>query len=203
MAALDSGRGISLALIVLLLGGLSDLLGQSVVLFANRVRPGRFVFSLITAGIVLAFSVAFWAGSIWLAAWLTFDSFRPFREVLTVVYLSYAPLILGVVVFLPYLGNIIFRVLRIWIFLALLVAVQVVYPFSFWQAILCCSLGWIVYELATRLPVIRAERLSSWWWRFTTGTPEPVDIQAMADQLAEQGRLLLNKQQRKVTRGGK
>lgn len=201
--ALRTTTGGTLALIVLWLGGLSDVLGQSVVLFANRIKPGRFVISIVSAVLVLVLSVGFWAASIWLTATFVLDVDRPLADVLNVVYLSYAPLLFGIFVFLPYLGNYIFRLLRIWIFLALLVGVQEAYAFNFWEAILCCALGWIVYELLTRLPLLRIKRLSQWWWRVTTGTPEPIDIQARADELAERGRLLLTKRFNKVTKGSK
>lgn len=202
-AALSSATGGTLTLIVLWLGGLSDVLGQSVVLFANRIKPGRFIVSIVSAVLVLALSVGFWAASIWLTATFVIGVNQPLGDVLSVVYLSYAPLLFGIFVFLPYLGNYIFRVLRIWIFLALLVGVQQAYAFSFWEALLCCALGWIVYELLTRLPLLRIERLSQWWWRVTTGTPEPIDIQTRADELAERGRLLLAERFRKVTKGSK
>lgn len=202
-AALSSTTGGALALIVLWLGGLSDVLGQSVVLLANRIKPGRFVISIVSAVLVLALSVGFWAASIWLTSTFLLGVNRPLGEVLSVVYLSYAPLLFGIFVFLPYLGNYIFRVLRIWIFLALIVGVQQAYDFNFWQALLCCALGWIVYELLTRLPLLRIERLSRWWWRVTTGTPEPIDIQARADELAERGKLLLTERFDKAAKGSK
>ena len=180
-------------LTVLFLAGLSDVLGQSMTLLANRVKPGRFVISIIASIAALIFSVFFWALSIWIAAALLYDGDRSYVEVLSDVSLSYAPLIFGIFVFLPYLGNFIYRILRIWVFLALLVGVQAAYGFTFFQALVCTFLGWLVYEAITRFPVVRPDRLSRWWWRVTTGTPEPVDIQAKADELAEQGRLLLYK----------
>jgi hypothetical protein len=181
------------ALTLLLVGGLSDVLGQSVVLFANRVKPGRFVISVLASVIVLALSVFFWAATIWLIGRFVFGSDQSLLNVLRVVAASYAPLIFGVFIFIPYLGNIIYRLLRIWIFLALMVGVQVAYPFTFWQALWCCALGWVAYELITRFPALPLEGLSRWWWRLTTGTPETMDIQARADQIAEQAALFIRR----------
>ncbi|MCB0164204.1 MAG: hypothetical protein KDI79_08270 [Anaerolineae bacterium] len=178
---------------LLFLAGLSDVLGQSVVLFANRVKPGRFVVSIVASVIVLIISVFVWAVSIWLTGWFIFGSNQSFVNILRVVQASYAPLIFGIFIFIPYLGNIIFRLLRIWVFLALLVGVQVAYPINFWQALFCCMGGWIVYELMTRLPALPLEGLSRWWWRVTTGTPEPLDIQARADQVAEQAAMFVRR----------
>lgn len=178
---------------LLFIAGLSDVLGQSVVLFANRVKPGRFVVSIVASVIVLIISVFVWAVSIWLTGWFIFGSNQSFVNILRVVQASYAPLIFGLFIFIPYLGNIIFRLLRIWVFLALLVGVQVAYPINFWQALFCCMGGWIVYELMTRLPALPLEGLSRWWWRVTTGTPEPLDIQARADQVAEQAAMFVRR----------
>ncbi len=192
-AILDNPAARFVSVTLLLLAGLSDVLGQSVVLFANRVKPGRFAISIIAAVIVLVFSVFFWAVSIWLIGWFVFNNNQRFINVLRVVEASYAPLLFGLFIFIPYLGNFIFRLLRIWVFLALLVGVQVVYPFNFWQALLCCIFGWLAYELLTRLPALPLEGLSRWWWRVTTGTPEPLDIQARADQFAEQAALFIRR----------
>ena len=182
--ALHVGGGEGLALTILFLGGLSDMLGQSVVLFANRVRPRRFAFSLVMAAVMLVVSVCFWAGSIWLVALALFGTSRPFAQVLTIVALSHAPLLFGFLALLPYLGNIIYRLLRVWTFLALLVGVRVTFRFGFWQALLCCAPGWVLLELATRLPILKIKRLDNWLWRVTTGTPELVETEELADQLA-------------------
>lgn len=192
-AVLDNPLAQGLPFIVLVLGGLSDILGQSVVLLANRVSPLRFVVSIAAAIVVLAVSVSFWAITIWLTATLFLRSDQSIINVLRVVELSYAPLLFGIFIFLPYLGNIIFRILRIWILLALIVGVQVAYGFNFWQALLCCALGWIVYELITRLPVLPIDGIRNWWWRVTTGTPEPLDIQTAADRIAERAGLNLQR----------
>lgn len=192
-AILDNPATRLVPLTLFLLAGLSDVLGQSVVLFANRVKPGRFVISIIASVIVLAISVFFWAVSIWLIGRFVFNSPQTFTNALRVVVASYAPLLFGLFIFIPYLGNIVFRLLRIWVFLALLVGVQVAYPFNFWQALLCCAFGWVAYELMTRFSALPLDGLSRWWWRVTTGTPEPIDIQARADQIAEQAALFVSR----------
>lgn len=193
----------ALTLIVIVIAGLSDILGQSMVLFANRVSSARFVTSILGSILALIVSVFVWAASIWIVGSFLFSATLTGRDVLRVVALSYAPLIFGVFVFLPYLGNIIYRLLRIWVLLALLVGIDAVYSAEIWQTILACALGWVAYELITRFPVVRPDRLSRWWWRITTGTPEPIDIQAKADEMAEQGRLLLFKGPGNVSEGKK
>ena len=42
---------------IVLLGGLSAAVGQSIVLFANRVKPARFAASLLTGAVLYAFGI--------------------------------------------------------------------------------------------------------------------------------------------------
>ncbi|PSN11294.1 hypothetical protein C7271_24790, partial [filamentous cyanobacterium CCP5] len=63
-----STQGIYIALIVLLTAGFSQAIGQSIVLFINRVRPIRFFLSLIAAAVLFVFSYLFWVLSLWLAS---------------------------------------------------------------------------------------------------------------------------------------
>ena len=47
--------GLKLALGVVVLAGLSQEIGQIVILFLNRIKPGRFVFSLLINALLFAF----------------------------------------------------------------------------------------------------------------------------------------------------
>ena len=110
-AVLAAPDGWQLALIVLLLASLSYTLGQSVVLFANRVNRRHFIGALIVSALTMVVSVVFWAVSIWFLAELLFDAQQPFQQVLTTVAISFAPYLFGFMILLPYLGNIISQVL--------------------------------------------------------------------------------------------
>jgi len=176
------------ALGILFLGGISDMIGQSVVLFANRVSPRRFLVSLLMGGAMLVISVFFWAASIWAIASFIFDAHRLLRDVLIVIALSYAPLLFGFLILLPYFGNIIQKLLRVWIFLALLIGVAVAFQFGFWQALLSTVLGWILYELIARIPILRIKTLDNWLWRLATGTPKLLETDELVDQMVEEAR---------------
>jgi hypothetical protein len=160
-------------------------LGQSVVLFANRVPPLRFAISLIAGAIVLGFVVLFWASSIWVLARVIFEVDALFLDLLTVVSMSYAPYLLGFLVLLPYLGNILVKLLNLWVFLAVIVGVAVTYQFGFWESLVSTLLGWVLLELATRVPWLRIRSLDDWLWRVTTGKALKLDTQTLADRLAE------------------
>lgn len=175
LAVLTEDGGGRLSLAVLFLGTLSLSIGQSVVLFANRVGRRRFVLSLLLSATLLVVGVYIWATAVWLLATFLFGGQQSFRNVFIVVALSYAPLLYGFLVLLPYLGNIIYMALRIWILLVLLIAVQALFAFGWFEAIVCSFLGWLILELIVRIPAITA--VERWLWRITSGKYELADTQ--------------------------
>jgi len=158
-----------LALTIVTVAGISYALGQSVVLFANQVTRGHFVFSLIVSAFTLAIGAIFWTFSIWLLAEILFGGRQAFSTVLAAVSISFAPYLFGFLILIPYLGNIIFHILRIWVLLAVIVGVQVTFQFGFWEAMACSVIGWVLLELIARLPFLRIDRIDGWVWRITTG----------------------------------
>lgn len=186
IAALTQAGGGRLSVAVLFTAGLSITLGQSVVLFANRVPRRRFVFSLILSSSLLLVGVFFWAATVWLLATYLFGAQQSIRNVLIVVSLSYAPMVYGVFVLLPYLGNVIDIFLRIWILVAVVGAVMVIFPLTFWQALVCCLLGWVFLELAARFPLVTA--VESWLWRITTGASEMRTTEDVVDRFVQEMR---------------
>lgn len=181
----------TVALAILFVAGVSDMLGQSVVLFANRVSFRRFWVSLIMSALVLAVSVLVWATSIWLVIRFIFALNDNLNEVFVIVALSQAPLLLGFFTLLPYLGNFVYHLVRVWSLLALVVAVKAVAGIVFWQGVLVCLIGWLFVEFIIHLPILRIRAVDAWLWRVMTGTKEKLDTQLLADRLAEsQGKLL-------------
>ncbi|MFN2124789.1 MAG: hypothetical protein ACK2UP_14925, partial [Candidatus Promineifilaceae bacterium] len=158
-AILDSSvAGIVLDLIILFLAGLSDTIGHSAVFFANRVPRRRFLFALVVEALGFVTGVFIWAFSIWLLAGFLFNAQQNYANVVRTVSLGYAPLLFGFLILLPYLGNIIFVILRVWVLLAVLVAVSVDYNFGFWPAFTCSVLGWALITFLARLPIQRVDR---------------------------------------------
>lgn len=186
---LAAPNGWKLALAVLLVASLSYTVGQSVILFANRVNRRHFIFALAISTLSLAISVLFWAGSIWLSAAVLSDIRQSFEQILTAVAISFAPLLFGFLILLPYLGNIAFVVLRIWVFLAIIVGVSVTFQFGFWEALLCSILGWAVLELLARIPLLQIKRLSNWLWSLSTGTEKQLETGEIVTQFVYQANL--------------
>lgn len=65
VAALASPDGELLGPAILILAELSMVIGQSVVLFANRIPRGGFIFSLFMSALGLVIGVVFWAFTIY------------------------------------------------------------------------------------------------------------------------------------------
>lgn len=135
--------------IVLLAGG-AQLLGQSVVLFLNRVRPRRFFYSLVLGGLVFLVGLAIWALVIWLSGRLLGYQ-QPLGLVLRMVALGSAPLIFSVFVLIPYAGPFIGRILRVWSFLVTLGMLRFTYQADPLSASLIVGSGWLLMELLTAL----------------------------------------------------
>lgn len=138
------------ALYIVLLAGFSQAIAQGLVLFINRVKPFRFVLSLLIASILFAFGYIFWTLSTWLVSNLLFGWDTSFFTVARTLGLAYAPLMLSFFVALPYLGVPISVLLSVWSFLTFLTGLRVALGIGVWQAFWCSALGWAVFEVLQR-----------------------------------------------------
>jgi hypothetical protein len=186
--ALDSSIAGVFSLIILFLAGISDTVGHSVVFFANRVPRRRFLFAIFVEALVFVIGVFFWAGSIWMMGSLIFDAHQSYGYVVRTVALGYAPLLFGFLILLPYLGNIIFVLLRIWVLLAVLVGVSVAYDFGFWPALTCSVLGWVFLTFLARLPFLRIDRVDKILWQLSTGVEQELNTQEAVDEFMRSSR---------------
>src|SRR3954471_4620942 len=132
----QSDHGLRQALIILLLAGASETLGQSVVLILNRVSRGRFFLALLLGGAELILEALVWIFSVWVLGGLLAATRPPFFSAVRVIGLAYAPLVLGVFIFFPYVGPLIGRLLRLWVLLAAVVGISVVFVVAPWMAAL-------------------------------------------------------------------
>jgi len=131
------------ALLIVLIAGLSLAVGQSVVLFANRVKFGRFVFSLLVSALLFAFSYAFLAVTTWAASLLNKSVHITLPVLLIVLAFSYAPFVFSFLESLPYLGIGIGWLLRTWNLLAIVVGVGAVGQLSIPEAAALVAVGWL------------------------------------------------------------
>src|SRR5688500_10854441 len=91
VAVQESSQGLWIALIVVGLAGLSQALGQSLVLFINQVRPRRFILAMIASVIGYMGGYAVWMTSVGLVGVYIFGAEVSWMAVAAAVGLAYAP----------------------------------------------------------------------------------------------------------------
>jgi len=146
-AALAPGFAVVAALVVLG-AGFSDAVGQSVVLFANRVKALRFGFSLAVNAVLFAFGFAFLVLSTWLILHFARASAVSLEPLAVALAVAYAPLLFSFLAALPYLGVPVLWALRVWHLLAMVVAVSVVAGVSPFEALVDVGVGWLGVAIA-------------------------------------------------------
>ncbi len=171
-------------LAVAIVGGASLLLGQSVILFVNRVRPARFVASLLLNGVVFALSLMIWGAAIWLTSRVLYPNEIPLTKALRLTGMGAAPYVFGFLVLLPYAGNFIGKVLAVWSFLVVLAAMTSLAAGNFGPALICTVLGWLVVMVMSATigrPVIYVRNAL---WRRLTGADMDASVQDILGQFA-------------------
>ena len=143
-------HGSTVALIIVLAASLSQVIAQSVILFANGVKPVRFVFSLAIAAVVFAFGYVFLVLSTWLISFAPFTAHARLDAVARTLGFSYAPLIFSLFGAMPYFGAPILSLLSLWHLLAMVVGFTAVSHANVWQAFGTVALGWVTFWVMQR-----------------------------------------------------
>jgi hypothetical protein len=142
IAAVHNEPGmLGLSLVIVLIAGVSERIGQSVVLFANEIKPHRFVYSLLIGALLFLGGYVLWVVSIYLVAVLLFQTDASLRTVIRAVGLGYAPLFLGFLGLIPYFGSGILTILYFWVFTAIVSAVQATLGLPAYQAVIASAGG--------------------------------------------------------------
>lgn len=138
--------GFWVALAVVFLAGLSEALGQSVVLFINQIRPKRFAITLLISATSHLFGYALWAFIVWFIGVRIFGHSQSFLMTASAVGLAYAPRLAAFFVLTPFLGNGFSLLLSLWSLLAIVVAVSAGLDMPMWQAVATSGLGWFAVQ---------------------------------------------------------
>ena len=160
----------TLVTLIVVLAGFSEALGQSIVLFASRVKKRRFVFSLFFSALVYTSSFFFLTLSVWLVSQV-FGHAASVGTVTRAVGLGYAPYLFSFFSLVPYFGNPVGLLLGIWSLFAVNQGVQVALGLTFWQALASTFLGWLLLQLVQRTvgrPLVGGVR---WLRRRVAGAP--------------------------------
>lgn len=143
-------ESIAVLVTVAFIAGVSLLLGQSVVLFLNRVTRTRFLLSIALNGALYVVNLLIWSTVIWLIGRLAFDVQQPIGIAMMAVLLGSAPFVFGFFILVPYLGLIFTRVLYAWSLLVTIVMVESAFQIGWLRTIVCVGLGWLVLLLIDR-----------------------------------------------------
>ncbi|MEM8832271.1 MAG: hypothetical protein AAGE96_23410 [Cyanobacteria bacterium P01_G01_bin.19] len=150
-AIIDLPLGLIASILIVLLAGISQTFGQSVMLFVNRVRPLRFLLSIAIAAVIFVFNYNFWVLSTWIVAQWFFKVDLSLIEIIKTLGFSYAPLTLGFLMVIPYFGMPILIVLSIWTLMAIATGLGAISNLGIWQAFECCLGGWLVLQISQRV----------------------------------------------------
>lgn len=149
--AIETVDPLRYGLLVVVLAGVSNALGQSVALFAHRVSPRRFLASIALEALLFTLAFTLWALAIWTIASL--DAATPTRamtDVLAALGLAHAPLLLAFFILMPYFGAPIGTLLSIWTLLAAMTATIVLYDLGWMGAAMYAGSGWLLAFLLQR-----------------------------------------------------
>ncbi|MFQ4145854.1 CAAX protease [Chlorogloeopsis sp. ULAP02] len=140
-------NGFTLALLIVLISGLSQAIAESIILFINRVQPVRFIFSLLINAVLYTFGYLFLVFSSWLICLISSSINFPFNTLARVLGLSYAPLMFSFLGALPYLGVPILWLLSVWHLLAMVVGFGAVAQVSAGTAFWYVAFGWAMLQI--------------------------------------------------------
>ena len=156
---------------VAIIAGASTLLGNSAVLFLNRVRGLRFVFSLVLNGLAMAGLYALQAVVVWVLGPLVIGRTQEWSLVFRGVMLSTAPLAFGVFALAPYVGPAIARLLQAWGAVVLWMIVRGLYDVGLWPALAVTLGAWGVMQLASWAFAKPVAAIGNRVWRLVSGRP--------------------------------
>ena len=170
---------LAISAMIAVLAGASTLLGNSVVLFLNRVGGWRFALSLLLNGLGFVVVYLTQAVIVIVVGQLATGRTVPWEVVVRAVMLATAPLVFGFFELVPYLGPGIAKLLQAWGVAALLVIVQVVYATGWWPAIWITGIAWGAMQLVSWALAKPLAALGAWFWRLISGKPvllRPQDV---------------------------
>jgi hypothetical protein len=170
-ALVQSEHPIRISTTLLVLIGLSWMLGHCAVLFLNRVPPRRFI--LRTGALAASFILGalLWVGSAWLVASILPGNRQvPLWNVIPLTAFAYAPLVLSAFIIIPYVGSGIEAVLNTWTLLALVLGLSTAFEIGLVTALLCAGVGWLLTRLFPRLAGGRFNLVfDNAWYRVNSG----------------------------------
>jgi len=135
------------AVTIAFLAGVSEMLGQSVILVVNRIALYRFIASLLFTGATYVATALTWAASALALAPLTpAGAFSPGEAagVFSVVCLAFAPRLLGALSIAPYFGIALGHALEVWAMALAIFGLHMAMGLPLGASVACGGAGWIM-----------------------------------------------------------
>jgi hypothetical protein len=144
---LNSPQARSVSIAVLVLAGLSHLFGQLIVLRINRAPVSTRAKAIALGTFLQVADFILWMLVIWIIAGTVFGSQRYIGDAFRVLSIAYAPMILGIIILVPYAGPSLFQGLRLWTVLSVTVATAVTFGLAPGAAAVCSIAGWLCHYI--------------------------------------------------------
>lgn len=177
-----------LALLTVYLAGVSQAVGQGVVLFLNRVPPGRFLLSLALMGAIYLAGALATAAAAPLVADAAFGRSVAFLPAVGVIALAHAPRLLGCLTLAPYLGEWFDRLLDVWILTLVLYGLHRGLGLPIPAAALLALLGWVSVHLLLLVLGRPLATLVTAARHAAAGRPLTLDSRNLVETLKERAR---------------
>lgn len=147
LRAATSAEAQTAAITIAFLAGVSEMLGQSVILVVNRVALYRFLASLVFTGVTYLVTALIWTFSAIAIAPLTRVGTIDISDtvgVMAIVSLAFAPRLLGVFSIAPYFGIAFGSMLEVWAMVLAIFGLRVALDLPLGAAVFCGGAGWLV-----------------------------------------------------------
>lgn len=152
------------AIVIAFLAGVSEMLGQSVILVINRIALYRFLASLAFTGFIYVFTALVWTLSAIAVAPLTRMGVLSPNEiagVFGVVSLAFAPRLFGIFSIAPYFGQALGNLLEAFAMALAVFGLHAGFGLPLAAAAFCGGAGWLLsYSLRSYLGHVLAKPLS-------------------------------------------
>jgi hypothetical protein len=157
-------------LFIIFLAGLATAIGQSFVLFINKVKPFRFILSLFFGSLVFSFSFFILAISTFFVLQVVFGISVDFTNLMIFLALGYKPLSLSFLNAIPYFGIPISYMLNLWTYFLMVYFLSQFEQLSFLQSGISIIFGWLLMQLINRSFGQPFSRLNRFLYSFISNT---------------------------------
>lgn len=143
----DTPSGHKYALALFALAVFSKSLGEAGILYINRATKMQYLRGLLGSLTVLAFAAVVWSSCIWLSCRFALGLNLDYKTVVTIILISYFPLVFSFFDILPHLGLLCFKILTVWGLLITVTGLQHEFGLTLYQGLGCSAVGWILFYL--------------------------------------------------------